>query len=81
MYGDDNMQAREAGNIAARVLLGENPDDIPVLKLPELETKLDWRQLHRWHIPESALPAGSEVLIGNPLFGSKAGNTSLPGSQ
>lgn len=66
VYGDNNLQAREAGNIAARVLLGENPDDIPVLKLPELETKLDWRQLHRWHIPESALPAGSEVLYREP---------------
>ena len=66
VYGDDNLQATEAGNIAARVLLGENPDDIPVLKLPELETKLDWRQLHRWHIPESALPAGSEVLYREP---------------
>jgi PAS domain S-box-containing protein len=66
VYGDDNMQAREAGIIAARVLLGENPDDIPVLKLPELETKLDWRQLRRWHVPESSIPAGSLVLFREP---------------
>ena len=66
VYGDSDLEARETGNIAARVLSGENPDNIPVLKLPELETKLDWRQLHRWHIPESALPAGSEVLYREP---------------
>jgi PAS domain S-box-containing protein len=53
--------------IAKRILSGERPEDIPVVKgAPQL--KLDWRALQRWHIPESALPAGSLILNRPPTF-------------
>ena len=65
-YYDDAKDAAIAGELAARVLLGERPDDIPVVHIPSLQIRVDWRQLRRWHIPESALPPGSEVLYREP---------------
>ena len=49
------------GEIAARVLLGERPENIPVVHDDNLQAHVDWRALQRWHIPESALPAGAVV--------------------
>ena len=34
----------------------------------EAQVKVDWRQLRRWNIPESALPQGSVVLYRPPSF-------------
>jgi PAS domain S-box-containing protein len=65
-YYDDTKDAAIAGELSARVLLGERPDDIPVVHIPSLQVRVDWRQLRRWHIPESALPPGSEVLYREP---------------
>ncbi len=65
-YYDDAKDSAMAGELAARVLLGERPDDIPVVHIPSLQIRVDWRQLRRWHIPESALPPGSEVLYREP---------------
>ncbi len=65
-YYDDTKDAAIAGELAARVLHGERPDDIPVVHIPSLQIRVDWRELRRWHIPESALPPGSEVLYREP---------------
>ena len=65
-YYDDTKDAAVAGELAARVLRGERPDDISVVHIPNLQVRVDWRQLRRWHIPESALPPGSEVLYREP---------------
>jgi PAS domain S-box-containing protein len=45
-----------ADTLAARILSGENVDNIPVVRPSGTQTLADWRQLHRWHIPVSALP-------------------------
>jgi PAS domain S-box-containing protein len=45
-----------AASLAARILAGENVDNIPVVHPSGTQTLADWRQLHRWNIPESALP-------------------------
>ena len=45
-----------AATLAARILSGEQVDNIPVVHPSGIQTLADWRQLHRWHIPESALP-------------------------
>ncbi len=45
-----------AATLAARILSGEHVDDIPVVQPSGAQTLADWRQLHRWHIPVSALP-------------------------
>ncbi len=65
-YYDGTKDAAMAGELAARVLRGERPDDIPVVHDPSLQVQVDWRELRRWHIPESALPPGSEVLYREP---------------
>jgi PAS domain S-box-containing protein len=44
------------------VLKGERPENIPVVYDSGLDVQVDWRALQRWHIPESALPAGSVIL-------------------
>jgi PAS domain S-box-containing protein len=61
-YRDYDKEAQLTGEVAARVLNGERPDDIPIVYDSGLQVRVDWRQLHRWHIPESALPAGSVIL-------------------
>ena len=57
-----------AATIAARVLSGEKVDNIPVVHPSGTQTLADWRQLRRWHIPESALPPGSVILYREPTF-------------
>lgn len=49
------------GEIVARVLSGERPENIPIVHDFELQDHVDWRALQRWHIPESALPPGTVV--------------------
>jgi PAS domain S-box-containing protein len=61
-YRDWRKEALSIGGIAARVLNGERPENIPVVNDTSLQVEVDWRALRRWHIPESALPPGSVVL-------------------
>ena len=65
-YSDATKDAVLAGQIGARILQGEHPDSIPVVRLANFEARVDWRQLQRWHISESALPPGSVVLFRQP---------------
>ena len=58
---DANDDAVLAGQLAARVLNGERPDNIPILHLSNRQNRVDWRALQRWKIPESALPPGTVV--------------------
>jgi signal transduction histidine kinase len=50
-----------AARAALRVLDDESADSIPVTKLDAVKPVFDWRQLERWAVPVSALPAGSEI--------------------
>jgi PAS domain S-box-containing protein len=54
--------------LAQRVLSGERPDDISVVRIATSQIRVDWRQLRHWHIPESALPPGSVILYREPSF-------------
>ena len=65
-YPDLDKEHLATAQIAARVLSGERPDSIPIQHDSSLQVQVDWRQLQRWHIPESALPAGSIVLFREP---------------
>ena len=65
---DGKEQIAAAADLAGRVLFGERPDNIPVVNGTEARVKVDWRQLRRWNIPESALPRGSVVLYRPPSF-------------
>jgi PAS domain S-box-containing protein len=66
VYKDDPKAIASTAKLAARVLSGERPDDIPIVQDSDLQTRVDWRALQRWHIPESALPPGSLVLWRKP---------------
>src|SRR5208283_2819398 len=59
-------QGRLAGEMAVRVLHGENPANIPVAGTKMHEYMFDWRELRRWQIPESRLPVGSTVRYREP---------------
>ena len=54
-------QAREAADMAVRVLDGERVQSIPITKTPNLYL-FDWRALRRWGFREQDLPRGSTVL-------------------
>ena len=53
---------RKAAGLALQVLDGENVASIPVETAPPNEIAVDWRQLKKWNIPESRLPAGTAVM-------------------
>jgi PAS domain S-box-containing protein len=57
-----------AVTLAARILSGENVDNIPVVHPSGTQTLADWRQLHRWNIPESALPKGTQFYNRDPTL-------------
>jgi signal transduction histidine kinase len=51
-----------AAHAALRILDGARPRDIPAVDAPVVPM-FDWRELRRWRIDESRLPAGSRVLF------------------
>jgi PAS domain S-box-containing protein len=72
-YPDSVEQEKDAGELAARVLSGEIPENIPVVHGPPALVRVDWRQLHRWNIPESALPPGAIVFYRQPTIWERYG--------
>ena len=64
--GPVEEQGQRAGAIAARVLRGERPADIPFSGTEMTRPMFDWRQLRRWGIHERDLPEGSLVLFREP---------------
>jgi len=68
VYADQTKLLLRTAEIASRVLLGTRPDDIPIVDGPDLQVEVDSRALSRWHIPESRLPRGSQVLYRQPTL-------------
>jgi signal transduction histidine kinase len=52
---------REAAAIALRVMGGESPASIPFGGEQAYITVFDWRELKRWNISKTVLPAGAEI--------------------
>ena len=65
-YPDLNKEHLETAHIAARILSGQKPENIPTVKDASLQVQVDWRQLQRWHIPVAALPKDSVLLYREP---------------
>jgi PAS domain S-box-containing protein len=61
-YADEG---RAAGTTAVRLLSGEKPQNIPIVRETDVYM-FDWRALQRWGARESALPPGSVVLYRQP---------------
>lgn len=68
IVGGPLISTRETGVVAAqlahRILAGDTPADRVVLEMTP--PVFDWRELEHWGIPESRLPAGSEVRFRPP---------------
>jgi signal transduction histidine kinase len=64
---DYGAHATRAAEIGLRILAGETPEAVPVEDVPSL-ARFDARQLKRWKVPESRLPAGSIVFFKKPSF-------------
>jgi PAS domain S-box-containing protein len=58
-------EGKVAGAMARKVLEGEKPQDIPVVRGTNVYM-VDWRALQRWGLRESDLPPGSIVLYRQP---------------
>ena len=63
-WADD---ARVAAEMAVRVLNGEKPQNIPIVRSNNAYM-FDWRALKRWGLRQSDLPLGSIVLNRQPDF-------------
>jgi PAS domain S-box-containing protein len=71
-------EGRTVGEIAVRILNGEKPQDIPVVKGANAYM-FDWRALRRWGFQERDLPPGSVVLNRGPTFWQSYGRYVLAG--
>jgi signal transduction histidine kinase len=62
----DELSGMETARVAVRILRGEPASSFPPLVIPIGRPTYDWRELRRWHIPESRLSPGSVVLFREP---------------
>lgn len=67
LFQDSGLGA-EAARIAIRILRGERPENIPPQVNEAAAPVFDWRELRRWNIPETGLPAGSVIMFREPGF-------------
>jgi PAS domain S-box-containing protein len=65
---DEKEQTASVATIAGRLFAGERPESIPVMHGTSSHIEVDWRQLRRWHITESALPPGTVILYRQPTL-------------
>jgi len=65
MVDDTGGLASRAAEMAVQVLSGTRVQDIPFVQPPRVPA-FDWRQLRRWNISESGLPAGSSIMFRQP---------------
>jgi signal transduction histidine kinase len=56
------QQGVAVGKIVRRILMGEAPEAIPVLRIERNPVVVDARQLKRWNIDERLLPEDSRIL-------------------
>jgi signal transduction histidine kinase len=55
------------GELAAHILNGTRAQDLPI-ETSRVEPVFDWRQITRWNIARSSLPAGSVLLFRTPTL-------------
>jgi signal transduction histidine kinase len=60
---DQGKETEMVGELAVRVLRGEPADRLPPVVADSDVRQVDWRELRRWRIPESRVPAGTVVLF------------------
>jgi signal transduction histidine kinase len=60
---DFEDEGEKTAQLVVRVLRRRSGDPLPPVERITNRFVVDWRQLHRWELPERALPAGTEVLF------------------
>jgi len=65
---DYEFEAKAAAAMGLRILRGESPGAIPILPGSPPLKAVDGRQLDRFGIPESRVPAGYEIRFRTPSF-------------
>jgi PAS domain S-box-containing protein len=65
-YPDPFKEDQWTAELAARVLLGEQAENIPIVNDSDVQVEVDWREIRRWHIAQSSLPSGAVVLYREP---------------
>ncbi len=60
--------SRDTADVAVRLLNGAPPRSLTVAPRTPGPPIFDWRELHRWDIPENRLPAGSVVRFRAPTL-------------
>ena len=60
-----DVTGTRVGAMVRQILDGRRPDDIPIERAKR-EPTFDWRQLRRWRIDASLLPAGSDIQFRTP---------------
>ena len=60
--------SHQGARLAVRILNGESPGNIRPLLLGSTTPVYDWRELKRWGISETRLPAGSKVQFREPTI-------------
>ena len=82
IVGGHVVSFEDQGKIAARdiveILGGKPPRDIPIVNAPSIYL-FDWRELQRWKLDESKLPAESTVLFRKPSVWQQYRRTVLSG--
>ena len=67
-YVDNLNLLTSTGSLAAQVLSGVRPEDIPIVRNSGPPVHVDWRALQRWQISESAVPTGALLLHREPTL-------------
>src|SRR5215469_3533175 len=78
-YRDVWKDASLNGQMLARVLLGERPEDIAIVYDSNLKFRVDWPALQHWRIPVSALPPGTQIDNRQPNFWQRERKFIIPG--
>jgi signal transduction histidine kinase/ABC-type uncharacterized transport system substrate-binding protein len=67
---DNAGEARIIADQAKQILAGKSPEEIPIADV-NMNAAVDWRQLARWHIPVSRVPAGTDIRFREPTLWEK----------
>jgi len=63
-----NLIGADAARQALRILDGEQASSMPVAMTSAVRPIFNWRQMQRWKVSPSDLPAGSEIRFREPTF-------------
>jgi ABC-type uncharacterized transport system substrate-binding protein len=64
----ENQVGMKAAQVALRILRGERPGAIPPQIFGSAQPAYDWRELKRWGIQETQVPAGSDIEFREQTF-------------